>query len=270
MTPDQQKAFITAGVNGAAAQIQYLAQAKEAKDNMTANYNATQQINANKNAAQNVQDQATILDAQTKLSNLHESLTYLGAGQPGKAATTALAVNQMLTQAATSLSAMQYAENVTQTNQGIAKQLDSTNFAYKIGQLQDSINQNVDQAIQGALSQASSADIRGLLDSPEKVEAFGSALLADVDQRVGGMMSASTQQMDYLVQANNAFTQQMQTTFKNSQTVNTDMSGALGHYVDMNGNPMVDANGAQIPFAQTPPIAPQFDASTGLLTQFSL
>lgn len=224
MNPEQQKAFIAAGVNGAAAQIQYLAQAKEAKDNLIANYNAQQQMNANKNLAQNALDAVSITNAQTKLTNLHESLSYLGAGQPGKAATTALSVSQSLTQAATSLSAMQYAENLTQTNQGIAKQLDSTNFAYKIGQLQDSINQNVDQAIQGALSQASRADIRGLLDSPEKVEAFGSTLLADVDQRVGGMMSASTQQMDYLVQANNAFTQQMQTTFKNSQTVNTDMS----------------------------------------------
>lgn len=56
---------------------------------------------------------------------------------------------------------------------------------------------------------------------------------------------------------------------KNANTVNTDMSTAMGYMVDGNGTPLYNSDGSRIEVPEAPPMPPVYDKASGQLITFS-
>ena len=124
------------------------------------------------------------------------------------------------------------------------------------------------------MNKMSAADMAGELDTIDGVMQFKRKLLEELDDNISGYTEGSMNQMQYVTQEYMKIADQEMEQIKefdaNSKTINQEMSGINGIYMDGNGNPMIGQDGQPIQVPAEAPMEPVFDKSTGQLVQFGL
>ena len=239
---------------------------------------------------QAVQDNASVAKAQQDLATLKQNIWFLGQwGRPVQSQAVVDSYDRMLATSNQQYKDMvQIANNMRQMREnGI--QFDENNYNAQLQEIHNDLKRNVDSVIQQAINGFSGDQIAGMIDSPEALQKLQNKYLDMIDTSVMGMTNRSianlqtmqevykwriaTAQQEYQayqesMQQYQAQQAEQQATFqKNQNTLNKDMSSALGYYVDGNWSPLLSSEWTTIAFKKDMP-APIFDRESGVMVTF--
>lgn len=211
--------------------------------------------------------------AQEQVDNLMQNWEYLwNMGMPWLSKTKLQAISDSIKEANTSLDEMVKLQDLAKQASAKNWEIDVAQYEKQISDIVRDLNYKIPQEIQNALNKYTVAELEGNLDTIDWVVAFKKSLLDDLDNNISGLTSASLQQMQYITDnymqmADKAY-EEAKEYQQNANTVNTEMSGIKGYYVDGNGNPILDSDGQPIKVPQWAPMDPVFDKESGKLIQF--
>ena len=97
LTPQEQKTFQALATQGIKAQTDYLQQSKAAQEYKKSQEQISQDVEANRFAAEDIQARQQLESAAQQVANLKQNIGYLGSqGQPGVSATKLDAVSNQV------------------------------------------------------------------------------------------------------------------------------------------------------------------------------
>jgi len=158
-------------------------------------------------------------------------------------------------------------------NRALGQEANVEVFSRQMKLLQDDLDSKVNKSIQGALNQFNSAELEWKLDTIPEIEAFQQQLYAQLDWDLSSIMDTNIEARKFLIDRYDRLAEsqkeQMQAQAqaqadyqKNANTLNKDMSNALGYFVNNNGEALVDQTTGQR-IVVPPETTTNYDASTG-------
>jgi len=256
------------------AKAEYLRQAKRDQEYLAGNRATTLKIKDLEWNILEVQSSQRLRDASQQVDNLVQNLWYLGSRwQPWKSGVQLQAAGKMIADANRKFEEMKQIETQVAQIRELWLEIDTAAYEKQMADISDDLNMKVGMQIQNAMNEMSAADMAGQLDTIDWVTQFRRSLLEKLDANISGYTEGSMKQMQYVTETYDKIAQDAQTRLtewtKNANTVNTDMSTAMGYYVDWNGTPLYDATGNVISMPQKPPMEPVWDKESGQLITFS-
>ena len=117
--------------------------------------------------------------------------------------------------------------------------------------LQDDLDGKVNKTVQSALNEFTSAELAGKLDTIPEIEAFQQQLYAQLDGDLSSIMDTNIEARKFLIERYDKLAESQKTAMANKEkadaealkrknTLNKDMSQALGYYVNENGEALTD------------------------------
>ena len=256
MSIDDQTNLINQAVQNVAERQAVLDQVKTYAENKAKTEYQTKQntINTNIQASQNevaqIQASQRIREAQTNLDNLKQNLGFLGTwGRPMKSATAIEWASRMLIQSEQTFQELKNIESEYQKMRESGVEFNANAFEEQMRWLQKQLTDSVDASIIQAMQWFDSEAALASIDSPKKLFDLQQKYLDMVDtsvewitnRQVNEMKNLQTRYADYAKQYAEDLKQQkeQQAEFtKNKNTLNENMSKAVGYYVDWNGSPL--------------------------------
>ena len=217
-------------------------------------------IQTGQNEIAQTQASQRIREAQTNLDNLKQNLGFLGTwGRPMKSATAIEWASRMLIQSEQTFNELKTIESEYKKMRDSGVEFNANAFEEQMRTLQKQLTDSVDASIIQAMQWFDSEAALASIDSPKKLFDLQQKYLDMVDTSVEGitnrqvneMKNLQTRYADYAKQyaedLKQRQTQQAEFT-KNKNTLNENMSKAVGYYVDWNGSPLQTTDGKVIEY----------------------
>lgn len=217
-------------------------------------------IDQSQTTSAEIQASQRIREAQTNLDNMKQNLGFLGTGgRPMKSATAIEWASRMLMQSEQTFQELKNLESQAKTMREAGLQMNANQYEEQMRQLQKQLTDSVDASIIQAMQWFDSEAALASIDSPKKLFDLQQKYLDMVDTSVEGitnrqvneMKNLQTRYADYAKQfaedLKQRQTQQAEFT-KNKNTLNENMSKAVGYYVDWNGSPLQTTDGKVIEY----------------------
>ncbi len=234
-------------------QLGYLASVQENKDYLTKSNDITQRVNTLKEDNANIAASQNIAKAQATVDSLKQATSYLGGkGQPARSAVGLDAVSKQIDTAQRLFNQIVSSENNATEARSLGREQDALNFEHQVQSLTTQLHTNVNQAILDAQQKLGNPNITDKIDSPEEMQKLISDVMDNLDGDIAGMTNVHLEQMNYLIDQTSKIQDKLAEQKKNENTVNTDMSEAIWHYVNNNGNSIMWADGKPILFVGKP------------------
>lgn len=270
MSDTEKNQFIAIGRNDLKATGTYVARWKEQQA-----YNKEQEANrlkqeGTKGEILDIQSGQRIRESKQSLDALKQRIAYLGnMGIPWTSTARLAAVSQQLDTADKIFAEMQGIEKLqTRLREEWAAGM-AASFEKNMKDLQDALDDNVSKAMQDAMAAYKAADIKWSLDSVEKIDAFRSKLLTNLDNSITGITDDNIKARQFLIERFDNIAKEQKTYIENSNKVNKEMSVAQGIYVDGNGKAIISATTWKpIEMPEEPPMDPVYNKETGQLIVF--
>lgn len=274
LSPQEQKMFQALSTQGLKAQTDYLTKAKADVEYRKKQEESRVAMEDNSIAMAEMQSAQRIEEAQKSVANMKQNIGYLGTGgAPWVSSQKLDAVSNQITLADRTLKNIIESERLAKENRELGRESNAEVFTRQMKILQDDLDGKVNKTVQSALNQFNSAELEGKLDTIPEIEAFQQQLYAQLDGDLSSIMDTNIEARKFLIERYDklAESQKAQMTEqakqkaeyeKNANTLNKDMSNALGYYVNQNGDALVDkTTGQQI--VVPPETTTNYDASTG-------
>ena len=200
----------------------------------------------NSDAIAEINSQRTIEEAQKQVANLKQNIGYLGTGgQPGVSSQKLDAVSNQVSLADRTLKNIIEVERLQKENRVAGQEKNAEIFTRQLKILQDDLDGKVNKKVQGALNEFTSAELAGKLDTIPEIEAFQQQLYAQLDGDLSSIMDTNIEARQFLIERYDKLAEsqkaQMQAKEKataeykkNANSLNKDMSNALGYFVNDN------------------------------------
>ena len=252
LTPQEQKTFQALATQGIKAQTDYLQQTKAAQEYAKWQESISQQIEANRAAAEDIQARQQLESAAKQVANLKQNIGYLGSqGQPGVSASKLDAVSNQVALAQKTYDDVVKIDQLNKANRALGQESHALQFTRSMTQLQDDLDSKVNKGIQSALNQFNAAELKGKLDTIPEIEAFQQQLYAQLDGDLSSIMDTNIEARKFLIERYDKLAESQKTQMANAEkakaeqekranTLNKDMSNALGYFVNENGEPLID------------------------------
>lgn len=274
LTPQEQKTFQALATQGIKAQTDYLQQSKANQEYLKSQEELNKQMEQNRDQAEDIQARQQLESTAKQVANLKQNIGYLGSqGQPWVSATKLDAVSNQVALAQKTYDDVVKIDQLNKANRQLGQESHAIQFTRQMTQLQDDLDSKVNKTIQWALNQFNAAELKGKLDTIPEIEAFQQQLYAQLDWDLSSIMDTNIEARKFLIDRYDRLAEsqkeQMQATAKaeseyqkNANTLNKEMSNALGYFVNNNWEPLVDQKtGQQI--VVPPETTTNYDASTG-------
>ena len=166
-------------------------------------------------------------------------------------------------------------DQLNKANRALGQQSHALQFTREMTQLQDDLDSKVNKGIQSALNQFNAAELKGKLDTIPEIEAFQQQLYAQLDGDLSSIMDTNIEARKFLIERYDKLAESQKSIMqaqqkakeemtKRANTLNKEMSNALGYFVNENGDPLVDQKtGGHI--VVPPETTTNYDASSGQL-----
>ena len=276
LTPQEQKTFQALATQGIKAQTDYLQQSKAAQEYKKSQEQISQDVEANRAAAEDIQARQQLESAARQVANLKQNIGYLWSqGQPGVSATKLDAVSNQVALAQKTYDDIVKIDQLNKANRALGQQSHALQFTREMTQLQDDLDSKVNKGIQSALNQFNAAELKGKLDTIPEIEAFQQQLYAQLDGDLSSIMDTNIEARKFLIERYDKLAESQKSIMqaqqkakeemtKRANTLNKEMSNALGYFVNENGDPLVDQKtGGHI--VVPPETTTNYDASSGQL-----
>lgn len=274
LTPQEQKTFQALATQGIKAQTDYLQQSKANQEYLKSQEELNKQMEQNRDQAEDIQARQQLESTAKQVANLKQNIGYLGSqGQPWVSATKLDAVSNQVALAQKTYDDVVKIDQLNKANRQLGQESHAIQFTRQMTQLQDDLDSKVNKTIQWALNQFNAAELKGKLDTIPEIEAFQQQLYAQLDWDLSSIMDTNIEARKFLIDRYDRLAEsqkeQMQATAKaeseyqkNANTLNKEMSNALGYFVNNNWEPLVDQKtGQQV--VVPPETTTNYDASTG-------
>lgn len=274
LTPQEQKTFQALATQGIKAQTDYLQQSKANQEYLKSQEELNKQMEQNRDQAEDIQARQQLESTAKQVANLKQNIGYLGSqGQPWVSATKLDAVSNQVALAQKTYDDVVKIDQLNKANRQLGQESHAIQFTRQMTQLQDDLDSKVNKTIQWALNQFNAAELKGKLDTIPEIEAFQQQLYAQLDWDLSSIMDTNIEARKFLIdrydrlaesqkeqmQAQQKAKEEMK---KRANTLNKEMSNALGYFVNENGDPLVDQKtGGHI--VVPPEATTNYDASTG-------
>lgn len=252
-------------------QAKYMQRQAEEKEYREAQRETQMEAEGIADESAEIQASQTIAKASSQLSSLRQRMNYLGTmGAPWVSQVALDWAQKQLSDAENVFKDMLKLESNNKALRALGSESKSMAFARDMQLLQNDLDDKVDKIIQWVLNKFSAADMKGEFDSVEDVQRLAAQWLADTDLTVDELTRANLQEKQFKMEEAANRLDEMKLYAENKNTVNTDMSKALGYYVDWNGNALIWSDGNPIVIPEDPPMEPVMDLKTGKLITFEL
>ena len=142
-------------------------------------------------------------------------------------------------------------DQLNKANRALGQESHALQFTRSMTQLQDDLDSKVNKGIQSALNQFNAAELKGKLDTIPEIEAFQQQLYAQLDGDLSSIMDTNIEARKFLIERYDKLAESQKTQMANAEkakaeqekranTLNKDMSNALGYFVNENGEPLID------------------------------
>lgn len=252
LTPQEQKTYQALATQWVKAQTDYLAKSKAGMEFAKSQEEKRTEMEDNADAIADMNSQRNIEEATKQVANLKQNIGYLWTGgQPWVSSQKLDAVSNQVTLADRTLKNIIEAERLSARNRQIGQEKNSEIFTRQIKILQDDLDSKVNKTIQSALNEFTSAELEGKLDTIPEIEAFQQQLYAQLDWDLSSIMDTNIEARKFLIERYDKLAEsqkaQMQAkekadaeALKRKNTLNKEMSQALGYYVNENGEALTD------------------------------
>ena len=276
LTPQEQKTFQALATQGIKAQTDYLAQSKASQEYNKEQERLYQEVDANKEKAEDIQSRQQLESAAKQVANLKQNIGYLGSQwQPWVSAAKLDAVSNQVALANKTYNDVVAIDQLNKANRQLGQESHAIQFTRQMTQLQDDLDSKVNKQIQWALNQFNAAELKGKLDTIPEIEAFQQQLYAQLDGDLSSIMDTNIEARKFLIERYDKLAESQKTQMANAEkakqenekrknTINKEMSQARGYFVNDNGEPVIDQQtGARI--VVPPETTTNYDASSGQL-----
>ena len=280
LNPQEQAQYKALATQWMKAQTDYLTKSKANIEYQKSQEEQRLAMEDNADAIADIMSQKNIEESQKQVANLKQNIWYLGSGwQPWVSSQKLDAISNQVTLADRTLKNIIEVERLQKANRELWQEKNAEIFTRQIKILQDDLDSKVNKTVQWALNQFNSAELEGKLDTIPEIEAFQQQLYAQLDWDLSSIMDTNIEARQFLIERYDKLAEsqkaQMQANEKakadyqkNSNTLNKDMSEALGYYVNNNWEALIDQKtGARIEV----PLNTEkvFDQDTGNLMLFT-
>ncbi len=252
LTPQEQKTYQALATQGVKAQTDYLAKSKASMEFAKSQEEKRTAMEDNADAIADMNSQRNIEEATKQVANLKQNIGYLGTGgQPWVSSQKLDAVSNQVTLADRTLKNIIEAERLSKENRKLGQEKNSEIFTRQIKILQDDLDSKVNKTIQSALNEFTSAELEWKLDTIPEIEAFQQQLYAQLDGDLSSIMDTNIEARKFLIERYDKLAESQKTAMqakekadaealKRKNTLNKEMSQALGYYVNENGEALTD------------------------------
>jgi len=248
-------------------QAEYLKKQKEQRQYMQEQENIRKEQERIAEEQIGIQEEQQFKEASDSISRLRQNLGFLwGSNSVSQQALDS--AGRQIASANTLYAEMKHLSELSGRARGNQSEALKKQFDWDLKLMQDDLDSKVDKVLQQAFNGLSAADMAWQLDTVEEVNAMRLKLLDSVDRDVANITRGEIQNRQKLLDDYNQLLIDEKERIEKSNIVNMDKSAVLGYYVDGNGEPFIDANGATIPTPIDPPFPPQFLKETGQLLTF--
>lgn len=147
-------------------------------------------------------------------------------------------------------------DQLNKANRALGQESHALQFTRQMTQLQDDLDSKVNKGIQSALNQFNAAELKGKLDTIPEIEAFQQQLYAQLDGDLSSIMDTNIEARKFLIERYDKLAESQKTQMANAEkakqeqekranSLNKDMSDALGYFVNDNGDPLIDQKTGQ-------------------------
>ena len=270
----EQKTYNALATQGLKAQTDYLTKAKANMEFQKSQEETRLSMEQNNDAIAEIQSAKVIEDAQKSVANMKQNIGYLGTGgAPWVSSQKLDAVSNQVTLADRTLKNIIEVERLQKENRALGRESNAEVFSRQMKILQDDLDGKVNKTVQSALNQFNAAELEGKLDTIPEIEAFQQQLYAQLDGDLSSIMDTNIEARQFLIERYDKLAESQKTQMaekakqkaeyeKNANTLNKDMSNALGYFVNNNGEALVDETTGQR-IVVPPETTTNYDASTG-------
>lgn len=248
-------------------QAEYLKKQKEQRQYLQEQENIRREQERIAEEQIGIQEEQQFKEASDSISRLRQNLGFLwGSNSVSQQALDS--AGRQIASANTLYAEMKHLSELSGRARGNQSEALKKQFDWDLKLLQDDLDSKVDKTIQQAFDGITAADMAGQLDTVEEVNAMRLKVLNALDADVAAITKGEIQRRQSLLDQYTDLLKDEKERIEKSNTVNADMSAMMWYYVDGNGQPFIDANGAMIPTPIDPPFPPQFLKETGQLLTF--
>lgn len=270
----EQKTYNALATQGLKAQTDYLTKAKANMEFQKSQEETRLSMEQNDEAIAEIQSAKVIEDAQKSVANMKQNIGYLWTGgAPWVSSQKLDAVSNQVTLADRTLKNIIEVERLQKENRALGRESNAEVFSRQMKILQDDLDGKVNKTVQSALNQFNAAELEGKLDTIPEIEAFQQQLYAQLDGDLSSIMDTNIEARQFLIERYDKLAESQKTQMaekakqkaeyeKNANTLNKDMSNALGYFVNNNGEALVDETTGQR-IVVPPETTTNYDASTG-------
>ena len=274
LSPIEQETYKKLATQGVKAQTDYLTKAKANIEFNQSQQDTKMKMQSNENAIYEIQSQENLAQAKKSLDNLKQNIGFIGMwGQPWKSMAKMDAISNQVATAEKTYNNILEVDRLMKENRALWQEANVEIFSRQMKLLQDDLVSKVNKSIQWALNQFNSAELEGKLDTIPEVEAFQQQLYAQLDWDFSSIMDTNIEARKFLIERYDKLAESQKEQManaekakvereKNKNTLNKDMSNALGYFVNNNGEPLVDQTTGQR-IVVPPETTTNYDASTG-------
>ena len=253
----EQKTYNALATQGLKAQTDYLTKAKANMEFQKSQEETRLSMEQNDEAIAEIQSAKVIEDAQKSVANMKQNIGYLGTGgAPWVSSQKLDAVSNQVTLADRTLKNIIEVERLQKENRALGRESNAEVFSRQMKILQDDLDGKVNKTVQSALNQFNAAELEGKLDTIPEIEAFQQQLYAQLDGDLSSIMDTNIEARQFLIERYDKLAESQKTQMaekakqkaeyeKNANTLNKDMSNALGYFVNNNGEALVDETTGQ-------------------------
>ncbi len=252
LTPQEQKTFQALATQWLKAQTDYLAKSKASMEFAKSQEAKRTEMEDNQDAIADMNSQRNIEEATKQVANLKQNIGYLWTGgQPWVSSQKLDAVSNQVTLADRTLKNILESERLSARNRELGQEKNSEIFTRQIKILQDDLDSKVNKTVQSALNEFTSAELAGKLDTIPEIEAFQQQLYAQLDWDLSSIMDTNIEARQFLIERYDKLAESQKAAMANKEkaeaealkrknTLNKEMSQALGYYVNENGEAITD------------------------------
>lgn len=252
LTPQEQKTFQALATQWLKAQTDYLAKSKASMEFAKSQEEKRTEMEDNVDAIADMNSQRNVEEATKQVANLKQNIGYLWTGgQPWVSSQKLDAVSNQVTLADRTLKNILESERLSARNRELGQEKNSEIFTRQIKILQDDLDSKVNKTVQSALNEFTSAELAWKLDTIPEIEAFQQQLYAQLDGDLSSIMDTNIEARKFLIERYDKLAESQKSAMqakekaeaealKRKNTLNKEMSQALGYYVNEDGEALTD------------------------------
>lgn len=252
LSDQEKKTYDSLALSGLKSQTDYLQKVKEQKEFMWSQEATRVKMSDNTMKMEEIASQERLAKSQKSLADLKQNVGYLGMwGTPWKSQAKLDAVTRQVSDAENTYRNIVEVERLMSENRTLGQQSNAEQYSRQLEILQDDLDGKVNKVLQGALNEFSAKEMEWKLDTIEEIEAFQQQIYSQMDNDISSLTDINLEARKFLIERYDALAKDQKEQMlakqkadaeleKNKNTLNKDMSNALGYYVNNNWEPLVD------------------------------